>query len=142
MKLVDTNVLVHIANTESPFHVGSRRWLEESLSKREPIGFAWLALVGFVRVSMNPKIMKSPLSSNQALVFLDAWLNAPSAHILNPGPRHSEYFSEALLSAQGSPNLTNDAHLAALAREHKATVVTFDTDFGKFPGVRWEQPQR
>ncbi|WP_227431950.1 PIN domain-containing protein [Cutibacterium modestum] len=32
-------------------------------------------------------------------------------------------------------NLTNDAHLAALALEFDATVVTFDRDFGRF-GVR------
>jgi predicted nucleic acid-binding protein len=33
-----------------------------------------------------------------------------------------------------------DAHLAALAIEHRATIVTFDADFGRFPGIRWAQP--
>lgn len=32
------------------------------------------------------------------------------------------------------------AHLAALAVEHKATVVTYDSDFGRFPGVSWRRP--
>jgi predicted nucleic acid-binding protein len=31
-------------------------------------------------------------------------------------------------------------HLAALAIEHRATVVTFDTDFARFPGVDWRIP--
>ena len=37
-------------------------------------------------------------------------------------------------------NLVNDAHLAALAVEHAAEVVSFDRDFGRFPGLRWRPP--
>ncbi|MGH9295407.1 MAG: PIN domain-containing protein, partial [Acidimicrobiales bacterium] len=37
-------------------------------------------------------------------------------------------------------NLTNDAHLAALALQHKADIVSFDNDFGRFPGVQWHRP--
>jgi len=37
-------------------------------------------------------------------------------------------------------NLVNDAHLAALAVEHDAEVVSFDSDFARFPGVRWRRP--
>ncbi|MGC1208611.1 MAG: DUF5615 family PIN-like protein, partial [Ornithinimicrobium sp.] len=51
---------------------------------------------------------------------------------------------ERLRSALGQTgrggNLVNDAHLAALAQENRATVVTFDSDFGRFTGVRWEMP--
>lgn len=34
----------------------------------------------------------------------------------------------------------NDAHLAALAVEHRCTVVSFDHDFGRFEGVEWAMP--
>lgn len=37
-------------------------------------------------------------------------------------------------------NLVDDAHLAALARQYDAVVLTHDSDFGRFPGVRWEAP--
>jgi predicted nucleic acid-binding protein len=36
--------------------------------------------------------------------------------------------------------LTNDTHLAALALEHKATMVTYDRDFARFTGLRVERP--
>ena len=39
-------------------------------------------------------------------------------------------------------NLVPDAHLAALAVEHGLTVVTTDTDFGRFPGVTSLNPLR
>ncbi len=33
-------------------------------------------------------------------------------------------------------NLTTDAHLAALAIEHRATLATFDGDFHRFPSLK------
>jgi predicted nucleic acid-binding protein len=33
-----------------------------------------------------------------------------------------------------------DAHLAALALEHGLVVCSSDLGFGRFPGVRWENP--
>ncbi|RHW23312.1 PIN domain-containing protein [Nocardioides immobilis] len=48
---------------------------------------------------------------------------------------------DLLESAGAAANLANDAHLAALAIEHKATIVTFDSDFGRFEGVRWAEPR-
>jgi uncharacterized protein len=37
-------------------------------------------------------------------------------------------------------NLTTDAHLAALALEHGAAVVSYDRDFARFPGVTHRLP--
>ncbi|MBI5908868.1 MAG: hypothetical protein HY848_02770 [Betaproteobacteria bacterium] len=34
-------------------------------------------------------------------------------------------------------NLVSDAHLAALAIKHGAELGTFDSDFGRFAGLRW-----
>jgi len=37
-------------------------------------------------------------------------------------------------------NLTTDAQLAALAVEHQAELHSCDTDFARFPGLRWVNP--
>ena len=37
-------------------------------------------------------------------------------------------------------DLVNDAHLAALAVEHAAAIVTYDNDFTRFAGVRTLRP--
>ena len=34
----------------------------------------------------------------------------------------------------------DDAHLAALATEHQATLCSTDADFARFPGLKWESP--
>ena len=40
----------------------------------------------------------------------------------------------------GVANLVTDAHLAALASEHGCELISTDTDFSRFPGVRWKNP--
>ncbi len=140
MTLVDTNVLVYAVNSASPFHRQSRGWLDGALSGRAPVGFAWMALVGFVRLVTHPAIVSRPLSTTTACDIVDAWLGARSAHVLQPGRDHARLFRAMLADGPGG-NRTNDAHLAALAMEHQATVVSYDSDFELFPSVRWERPR-
>lgn len=140
MKLVDTNVLLAAVNRSSPQHSAARPWLERALGGGSPVGFAWLALVGFVRISTRPNLLDPPLTVSQATGMVDEWLARRSAHILHPGAQHARLLSELLTHVGTAGNLTNDAHLAALALEHRATVVTLDTDFDRFPGVRTERP--
>lgn len=47
---------------------------------------------------------------------------------------------DLLASIHVTGNLVPDAQLAALAMEHGLVVQTADTDFARFPGVRWENP--
>lgn len=37
-------------------------------------------------------------------------------------------------------NLVPDAHLAALAIEHGLALCSADTDFARFPGLKWMNP--
>jgi len=39
-------------------------------------------------------------------------------------------------------NDTNDAWLAALAMEHRATLVSTDNGFSRFPGLKWLDPTK
>ena len=136
MKLPDTNVLVNSVNEFSAVRDQAATWLEQAFDSEAGIGFAWLALVGFVRVSTQRGILKTPLPPAIALELMDAWLSHPRARILQPTERHGDILARLLLVAGTAGNLTNDAHLAALAIEHGATVGSFDQDFKKFPGIK------
>lgn len=43
-----------------------------------------------------------------------------------------------MTAAGTAANLTTDAHLAALAIEHGATLASFDRDFERFAGLDFE----
>ena len=141
MKLVDTNVLVYAVSRGVVHHDRSRAWLDAALSGVETVLLPWTALIGFVRIVTHPRVNRHPLASSTALSLVEEWLSLP--HVLAPTPdeRHTRRMGE-LLAATGASggNLVNDAHLAALAVQYGATVVTFDSDFGRFAGVRWEMP--
>lgn len=140
MRLVDANVLLYAVNEAAPQHAASARWLDEALDGGDNVGFSWSALLAFVRIATNPRIMPRPLSAEDAMAQVHDWIAAPSAHILHPGERHAMILESLLVAAGTAANLVNDAHLAALAIEHRAGVVTFDTDFARFDGVRMKRP--
>lgn len=140
MRLVDANVLLYAVNVDAPHHEQSRRWLDEALSGAETVGFAWIALLAFVRLSTKVGLLDSPLDVDEAMDRVDAWLGAPPAVVLEPTPDHASLVRRLLNAVGVGGNLTNDAHLAALAIEHRCGIVSFDNDFERFDGVDWSQP--
>ena len=140
MRIVDANVLLYAVNTASIQHKSSLLWLDAALDGEDNVGFAWNALLAFVRISTNARLSPSALTGDEAMAQVHEWLAAPSAHLLNPGERHPMILESVLERSGTTGNLVNDAHLAALAIEHRASVVTFDRDFERFEGVRAFSP--
>lgn len=142
MKLPDINLLIYAINESSPNHRPARLWLEQTLSGTEEVGFAWLVLIGFVRISTNPAAIARPLSGGEAFDYVDEWLAQPVATVLHPSKRHADLLRSLLEPLGTAGNLTNDAHLAALAIEHGAELCSADVDFSRFEGLRWRDPLR
>ncbi|KZS52767.1 ribonuclease [Mycobacterium kansasii] len=140
MKIVDANVLLYAVNTSSEYHKPSLRWLDAALSGADSIGFAWVPLLAFVRLATKDGLFPHPMSPQDAIGQVADWLTAPSAVLVNPTARHADLLTRMLAQVGTGGNLVNDAHLAALAVEHRASIVSYDSDFGRFDGVRWEHP--
>lgn len=60
MKLVDLNVLLYIVNEDAVHHRASLDWWQETLQGDEPLGLAWVVLLGFLRLTTNPTIFPPP----------------------------------------------------------------------------------
>ncbi|SPD74306.1 Ribonuclease VapC37 (fragment) [uncultured Desulfobacterium sp.] len=45
-----------------------------------------------------------------------------------------------LTDGQAVANLVTDAHLAALAVEHGCELASTDSDFARFPNLKWTNP--
>ena len=142
MRLVDANVLIYAVNESEPHHDRSRAWLDAALVGSETVGFTWVVLLAFLRLTTRVGLFPQPLSVGAATDRVRAWLAQPAAVIVEPGPRHGEVLSDLLLAVGAGGNLVSDAHLAALAIEQHAEIVTFDTDFIRFAGVSAGPPDR
>jgi toxin-antitoxin system PIN domain toxin len=141
VNIVDANVLLYALNEADPLHHDARTWLDTALSDGEPVGFTWIALLAFLRLTTKVGLFPAPLATDDALAAVRAWLDQPASVVIEPTPRHLDILAGLLSTVGTAGNLTSDAHLAALALEHHGTVITYDSDFGRFTGVRWRTPQ-
>ena len=140
MKVVDLNVLLYAINEDAPQHAAARRWWEGALADDEPIGLAWIVVLGFLRLSTRGGILPHPLTSEQALDVAGEWIEHPRVSLLHPGDEHWSLLRGLLDDAGLAGNLTSDAHLAALAMEYDATLYSSDTDFSRFAELRTKNP--
>jgi toxin-antitoxin system PIN domain toxin len=139
VNLVDANVLLYAVNEDEPRHRAAQSWLDDALAGTEAVGFSWIALLAFVRLITREGLFPRPLEPPTALAIVAGWLEQPPAVVVEPTTRHLHVLT-GLLDATAGGNLVNDAHLAALAIEHGATVVSYDSDFERFAGVRTHAP--
>ncbi|WP_211357303.1 type II toxin-antitoxin system VapC family toxin [Nocardioides rubriscoriae] len=137
---MDANVLLYAVNSTSAQHEEARAWLDRSLSGADSVAMAWVPLLAFVRISTRPGIFPRPLTTGQASEIVQDWLAQPACRVLAPTARHPYVVADLLAQVGVGGNLVNDAHLAALAIEHRAEIVSYDADFARFPGVRWSRP--
>lgn len=140
MKLLDLNLLIYAVNRDSAQHRRARAWLEQVLGGDEPVALPWNVVLGFLRITTNPRILPGALSVEDAVAVVDGWLAQPGVRLVSPGGEHWRILRSLLVSSGTAGNLTTDAHLAALAIEHGAELCSTDTDFARFAKLRWVNP--
>ena len=140
MIVPDVNLLIHAYDRESRVHAAARAWWEGLLNGTRPVGLAWVAILGFIRISTHRQILARPLPVADVCGRARPWLARPCVTILHPGERHAETLFGLLEAVGSAANLTTDAHLAALAIDHPAELHSTDADFRRFPGLRWVNP--
>ena len=105
------------------------------------MGFSWVSLLAFLRLSTRTGLFPQPLAVAAALEQVRTWLSSPSAVIAEPTARHFDVLAGLVEKVGTGGNLVTDAHLGALALEHRSTIVSFDRDFERFSGVACREPR-
>ena len=140
MIVPDVNLLIYAHNDGTPYHTAARRWWEGLVNGEERVGIPWVVSTGFVRLMTHPKVLVNPATPTQAVDYVIEWFRLPHVMAINPGPDHLVHFRRNLLAAGVGANLVTDTHIAAVAMEYQAEVHSNDTDFSRFPGLRWRNP--
>jgi len=110
------------------------------LSGTRPVGLAWTVILAFLRLTTRRGILARSLTCDEALAFVQEWLDHPLVEAVAPGRGHWPNLKRLLGTTGSAGNLTGDAHLAALAIERGAQVCSADHDFARFPGVSHFDP--
>jgi toxin-antitoxin system PIN domain toxin len=140
VRLPDVNLLIYAADEDASQHERARDWIEATLSGVETVAFAWHVLLGFLRITTRRRGARDPWPVERALDVIDGWLAQPVSTVVHPTNRHAAVLRDLLAPLGAGGNLTSDAHLAALAIEHGATLCSHDNDFSRFAGLRWVDP--
>lgn len=140
MILIDANLLVYAHVRSFPQHEKARGWLDAQLSGAPRVGLPWASLLAFLRLVTNPRVFERPEPIGDAWRQVLAWLDCETAWIPQPTERHAGLLGNLLADPGVHANLIPDAHLAALAIEHGLTLCSADSDFARFPNLRWQNP--
>jgi hypothetical protein len=136
----DANIILYAYNEDAPKHFEAKKWLEEQFSSAAPFGLSWQVITAFLRISTNPKAFPQPFDLQEAIEIVDEWLMLPNVEILTLTANHWAIFQKLIIEGQTKAALMMDAHLAALAIEHSATLATTDADFQKFSSLKTINP--
>jgi toxin-antitoxin system PIN domain toxin len=138
MQLPDVNVLIYAHREDAPEHSRYAAWLKTLVGNDEPFAVAEIVLAAFLRIVTNKKIFDPPTAMDRAIAFCQHLIDWPRAVLIMPSQQHWQIFI-TLCNTVGGP-LVTDAYLAALAIEHGCELVTTDSDFARFKGLRWRHP--
>lgn len=140
MIVPDINLLVYAYNDGSPHHMAAKRWWEGLVNGTERVGVPWVVSTGFVRLMTHPRALTSPMAPADAIAYARNWFRYPHVIPINPSVEHLAHLQRNLDAARVGASLVTDAHIAALAMEYQAEVHSNDSDFSRFPGLRWRNP--
>jgi len=138
--LIDANLLIYAVDSDAPHHGHARRWLEDTLSGDAHVGLAWVVILAFLRVTTREGILVRPLGADAAFDYVTDWLAQPNVEPVSSGANHWPLLRNLLHGSGLAGNLTTDAHLAAMAIEHGATLYSTDHDFKRFAGLEHVNP--
>jgi uncharacterized protein len=136
----DVNLLLYAVISGFPQHRRAHPWWEETINSDTRVGLTQPALFGFLRIATNARILQSPLAVNDAIDYVHDWLAQPNVDLLTPGPNHLHIALGLLQDIGTAGNLTTDVQLAAYAIEYRGEMHSNDTDFARFPNLKWINP--
>lgn len=138
--IVDANLLLYAVDESSAHNGAAASWLEEVLAGDSRVGLPWQTIGAFLRIVTHPRVVEDPLSGAEAWRYVADWLAVPVVWIPPATENTARVYARMCEQVEITGNLVPDAQLAALAMEHGTELVSADTDFMRFPGVRWINP--
>ncbi len=104
------------------------------------VGLPWRTIGAFLRIATHPRVTENPLSGSEAWRYVADWLAIPVVWIPPANESTARVYARLCEQVGIAGNLVPDAQLAAITIEHGVELASADTDFLRFPGLRWINP--
>lgn len=99
MLSIDTNLLLHAFNQDSPVHEAAYTWML-SIQGLEEVAISEFILAEFYRLLRNPKVLKHPLGAAEAVEVIQVYRSHPRWRLIG-FPSESRPLHDALWRKAG-----------------------------------------
>ncbi len=138
---LDVNVLLYASNAEAPEHDRAMSLIAHLADGPDLVVMLWPVVMGYLRIATHPAIFAKPLSHNDAVSNLDAFLGRPHVRTAGEGERFWDAYRELVADVPSKGNGVPDAHLVALMIEHGIdSIWSRDRDFRKYRSIAVNDP--
>jgi toxin-antitoxin system PIN domain toxin len=138
--IVDANLLLYAVDETSSRNATAAAWLQKTLNGDSRVGLPWQTIGAFLRIVTHPRVTENALPAADAWRYVEDWLAVPVVWIPPATEITARVYARLCAQIDITANLVPDAQLAALAVEHGVEIASADTDFMRFPGLRWTNP--
>ena len=129
--LPDVNVWLALADENHAHHETAKAyWQHRSYPQ---IVFCRVTALAFLRLSTHPKVLSRPLDVNEAWEIYQRYRNECAVGFMEDSQDVDDLFMDMSRMTDFAHHLWTDCYLAALARCRSCRIVSFDTDFQRFP---------
>ncbi len=138
---VDANILVYASDTSSKFYEDSLDFLRGVTRNHQIFYVFWPTIMAYLRIITHPRIMKSPLSLEDAIKNVDSLTQWPQIQVCGEPEQFLSQLRYVAKNVYVRGNLVPDAHIVGLMHHYGvSTIWTNDSDFKKFDGITVQSP--
>jgi toxin-antitoxin system PIN domain toxin len=135
--LPDVNVWLALADENHAHHEKARvYWQDQSLPE---IAYCRVTALGFLRLSTHPKVLSRPLTPVEAWAIYQRYRSEADVAFVQDSREVDAEFMTLSCATDFPHHLWTDGYLAALARSRDCRIISFDSDFKRFPRLDFLQ---
>ena len=138
--MLDANILLYATDSSSPRFDQSWAIVSSLINGSRRVAIPSRRIGASVLVGTTPRIYLHPSTGAEAWARVEGWLARDVTWIPPATEATARVYGEIARRTPVTGNLVPDAMLAALAIEHGLELWSADTDFARFPGLRWRNP--
>jgi uncharacterized protein len=141
MIALDTNILVYAHRRDMSQHTFALRAIQQLVAEGRTWAVPWPCVHEFLAVVTNPRIFKTPTSTQTAITVLKDLDAQQQGRVLGESRRHLDILDRLCRSASVNGSRFHDARIAAICIGHGVSQLwTADRDFSYFPELKTKNP--
>ena len=141
MIALDTNVLVYAHRRDLPQHIPALRAIQRLIGEGRTWAVPWPCVHEFLAVVTNPRIFKTPTSTQTAIAVIRELGAQRHNQLLGESHSHLDILDRLCQSANVVGAKFHDARIAAICIGNGVSELwTADRDFSYFPQLKTTNP--